>query len=84
MQPQIDALVDVGVDRRDICGDVTSGRKEVASRPGMGSLLGYAEAGDTVVAWRVDRLGRPLMDVLTTVAMLGGAGYRSPVHVKRY
>lgn len=78
-QLQIDALVGAGVDERDIYADVTSGRKEAASRPGMARLLEYAGAGDTVVVWRVDRLGRSLVDVLTTVTMLGerGIGVRS-------
>jgi DNA invertase Pin-like site-specific DNA recombinase len=78
-QLQVDALVQAGVQQRDIFSDVTSGRKEAATRPGMARLLDYAEAGDTVVVWRVDRLGRSLVDVLTTVTMLGerGIGVRS-------
>lgn len=76
---QVDALVAAGVQERDIFADVTSGRKEAAARPGMGQLLEHATAGDTVVVWRVDRLGRSLVDVLSTVAMLGerGIGVRS-------
>ena len=76
---QVDALVAAGVQERDIFADVTSGRKEAAARPGMGRLLEHATAGDTVVVWRVDRLGRSLVDVLSTVAMLGerGIGVRS-------
>lgn len=76
---QVDALVAVGVQERDIFADVTSGRKEAAARPGMGRLLDHATAGDTVVVWRVDRLGRSLVDVLSTVAKLGerGIGVRS-------
>ncbi|WIB26724.1 recombinase family protein [Curtobacterium sp. MCSS17_015] len=76
---QVDALVAAGVQERDIFADVTSGRKEAAARPGMGRLLEHAAAGDTVVVWRVDRLGRSLVDVLSTVAMLGerGIGVRS-------
>lgn len=76
---QVDALVAAGVQERDIFADVTSGRKEAAARPGMGRLLEHATGGDTVVVWRVDRLGRSLVDVLSTVAMLGerGIGVRS-------
>lgn len=40
----------------------------------MKRLLEYAEEGDTVVVWRVDRLGRSLIDVLNTVALLPGRG----------
>lgn len=76
---QVDALVAAGVQERDIFADLTSGRKEAAARPGMGRLLEHATTGDTVVVWRVDRLGRSLVDVLSTVAMLGerGIGVRS-------
>ena len=40
----------------------------------MQKLLGYAEPGDTVVVWRVDRLGRSLIDVLNTVNLLRERG----------
>ena len=40
----------------------------------MKKLLEYAEAGDIVVVWRVDRLGRSLIDVLNTVNLLRDRG----------
>lgn len=69
-QLQLDALVAAGVQKRDVFADVTSGSKAAAERPGMKKLLGYAEPGDTGVVWRVDRLGRSLIDVLNTVNLL--------------
>lgn len=36
----------------------------------MKKLLTYAEPGDTVVVWRVDRPGRSLIDFLNTVNLL--------------
>ncbi|EZP64574.1 DNA invertase [Micrococcus luteus] len=36
----------------------------------MKKLLSYAEPEDTVVVWRIDRLGRSLIDVLNTVNLL--------------
>ena len=69
-QLQLDALVAAGVQKRDEFADVTSGSRSAAERPGMQKLLGYAEPGDTVVVWRVDRLGRSLIDVLNTVNLL--------------
>ncbi len=69
-QLQVDALLAAGVQKRDIFADVTSGRKNAVDRPGMRKLLEYAEPGDTVVVWRVDRLGRSLIDVLNTVNLL--------------
>lgn len=67
---QLDALLGAGVQKRDVFTDVTSGTRAGVDRPGMAKLLAYAEAGDTVVVWRVDRLGRSLMDVLNTVTLL--------------
>ena len=67
---QLDALVLAGVQKRDVFADVTSGSKTAIERPGMKKLLAYVEPGDTVVVWRVDRLGRSLIDVLNTVKLL--------------
>lgn len=73
-QLQLDALLSAGVQKRDVFADVTSGSRSAAERPGMKKLLDYAESGDTVVVWRVDRLGRSLIDVLNTVNLLRGRG----------
>jgi DNA invertase Pin-like site-specific DNA recombinase len=73
-QLQLDALVAAGVQKRDVFADVTSGSKAAIERRGMKRLLEYAEEGDTVVVWRVDRLGRSLIDVLNTVALLRDRG----------
>ncbi len=55
---QLDALLGAGVQKRDVFADVTSGTRAGVERPGMAKLLAYAEPGDTVVVWRVDRLLR--------------------------
>ena len=73
-QLQLDALVAAGVHKRDVFSDVTSGTRAAIERPGMKKLLEYADEGDTVVVWRVDRLGRSLIDVLNTVNMLRDRG----------
>lgn len=77
-QLQLDALVDVGVQKRDVFADVTSGSRAAVERPGMKRLLEHAVEGDTVVVWRVDRLGRSLIDVLNTVNLLREQG----IHVR--
>jgi DNA invertase Pin-like site-specific DNA recombinase len=69
-QLQVDALLAAGVQKRDVFADVTSGSRNAIDRPGMRKLLEYAKPGDTVVVWRVDRLGRSLIDVLNTVNLL--------------
>jgi DNA invertase Pin-like site-specific DNA recombinase len=48
--------------------DVRSGRP--MDRPGLEALLAYARKGDTLTVVRLDRLGRSLAELLTTVAML--------------
>jgi len=73
-QLQLDALLIAGVQKRDVFADVTSGSRTAIDRPGVKKLLEYAESGDTVVVWRVDRLGRSLVDVLNTVALLRERG----------
>ena len=42
----------------------------------MKRLLDYAQDGDTVVVWRIDRLGRSLIDVLNTVNLLREQGVK--------
>jgi DNA invertase Pin-like site-specific DNA recombinase len=73
-QLQIDSLLSIGVQKRDIYSDVMSGRKNAADRPGMQNLLAHADEGDTIVVWRIDRLGRSLLDVLHTVSGLQDRG----------
>lgn len=75
-QLQLDALLGAGVQKRDVFSDVTSGSRTAIARPGMKRLLDYVEAGDTVVVWRIDRLGRSLIDVLNTVNLLRDKGVK--------
>ena len=75
-QLQLDALVDSGVQKRDVFADVTSGSRTAIERPGMKRLLDYVEPGDTVAVWRIDRLGRSLIDVLNTVNLLRDKGVK--------
>lgn len=50
-----------------VFSDVTSCSRRTTDRPGMRRLLHYAITGDNIVIWRVDRLGRSLIDVLNSV-----------------
>ena len=52
--------------------DIRSGR--TMERPGLEALLAYARQGDTLAVVRLDRLGRSLAELLTTVAMLKERG----------
>ena len=57
--------------------DVLSGAK--ASRPGLDAAISFLRTGDTLVVWRLDRLGRSLPHLLETVTGLQdrGVGFRS-------
>lgn len=71
---QRDALLRAGVAPGDIYDDVVTGASGAASRPGWTKLTAYARQGDTIVVWRIDRLGRSMIDVLQTVASLQSRG----------
>ena len=57
--------------------DTVSGAKSV--RPGLDSCLKTLRAGDTLVVWRLDRLGRSMQHLVSVVTDLkaGGVGFRS-------
>lgn len=64
---QVEALMDAGVAKDKIFVDEMSGAKAARERPKMAELLNYAREGDEIYCWRIDRLGRSLVDVVTTV-----------------
>jgi len=72
---QKDALQAAGCE--SIHTDVISGTKE--SRPGLDTALLYIRKGDTLVVWRLDRLGRSLKHLIQVVTELQerGVGFRS-------
>ena len=43
-------------------------------RPGLAELMGYVREGDTVVVWKLDRLGRNTLHILETVKTLTDRG----------
>jgi DNA invertase Pin-like site-specific DNA recombinase len=62
-QLQRDDLRGAGCGR--IYEEKASTRKATADRPGLSAALDYLRAGDTLVVWKLDRLGRSVKDVLT-------------------
>ncbi|MFB9654430.1 recombinase family protein [Pseudarthrobacter oxydans] len=71
---QFDALLEAGVPEEHIYFDQLSGAKAAKERPALSKLLAYARDGDTVLVYRVDRLGRSLIDILNTVAHMQERG----------
>lgn len=67
---QLDALDAAGCTR--IYSDTASGALD--SRPGLAEALDAVAAGDTLVVWRLDRLGRSLAHLVATVDGLGSRG----------
>ena len=71
---QLDALTQAGCGHDHIYVDSISGSVRGVERPGLGEALAYARAGDQLVIWRLDRLGRSLRDLIEQVANLEGRG----------
>lgn len=63
---QLDALQGAGVNR--VFSDVGSG--SLRSRPQLDACLERLGAGDTLIVWRLDRLGRSLRHLLAVLAEL--------------
>jgi DNA invertase Pin-like site-specific DNA recombinase len=70
---QLDALEKVGCGK--VYTETASGAK--AERPVLGEVLGYLRSGDTLVVWRLDRLGRSLKHLIEVVAGLAERGSAS-------
>jgi DNA invertase Pin-like site-specific DNA recombinase len=72
---QQDALTTAGCER--IFTDTASGAR--TDRPGLADALGHLRQGDTLVVWRLDRLGRSLAHLIDTIRDLQerGIGFRS-------
>jgi DNA invertase Pin-like site-specific DNA recombinase len=60
---QQDALTAAGCEQ--LYTDTVSG--SVTERPGLTQALSHLRAGDTLVVWRLDRLGRSLPHLIETV-----------------
>ena len=65
---QRDALRKAGVSAKNIFTDKITGTKE--ERPGLATAVSRLREGDTLVVWRLDRLGRSLKHLIETVTAL--------------
>ncbi len=69
---QRDALLAAGVKRRQLYEDFASGRRD--DRPGLEACTKALREGDTLVVWKLDRLGRDLRHLVNLVHDLTGRG----------
>ncbi len=69
---QRDALIQAGVAPGHVYEDRASGRLD--ARPGLTAMLKALREGDTLVVWKLDRLGRDLRHLVNTVQDLETRG----------
>jgi len=62
---QRDALIAAGVSPAHLYEDLASGRRD--DRPGLAACLKALREGDTLIVWKLDRLGRDLRHLVNTV-----------------
>src|SRR5215467_12727857 len=67
---QRDALKEAGCEK--YFSDIMTGSK--FERKGLEQLLAFARSGDTVIVWKLDRLGRSLKDLIETLNLLKERG----------
>jgi len=69
---QRDALIAAGIINQHLYEDLASGKKD--DRPGLTACLKALREGDTLVVWKLDRLGRNLRHLINTVHDLTARG----------
>src|SRR5688572_27737764 len=77
LRMQIDALKGAGCAESDVYLDKASGTK--TERPGLDACLKRLKPGDTLLVWRLDRLGRSMSHLVKLVEELRerGVGFKS-------
>ncbi len=63
---QEDALKNA--DCKEIFQDIASGTK--TERPGLEEAMAYLREGDTLIVWKLDRLGRSIQHLIQTIKLL--------------
>lgn len=72
LQLQLDALEKEGCEKKYIYTDKISGSK--SERPGLSLCLAELKEGDTLLVWRLDRLGRSMSHLVGLIEELRGRG----------
>ena len=73
---QRDALLAAGIDSQHLYEDAAAGKRD--DRPGLQACLKALRSGDTLVVWKLDRLGRDLRHLVNLVHDLtaNGIGFK--------
>lgn len=69
---QRDALLNFGIQPEHLYEDLASGKKD--DRPGLNACLKALRKGDTLIVWKLDRLGRNLRHLINTIHDLSEKG----------
>jgi DNA invertase Pin-like site-specific DNA recombinase len=69
---QIDSLTGLGINQGDIFTEKVSEAK--MDRPGFDACLSTLQQGDTLVVWRIDRLGRSMHHLVELIEELRNRG----------
>lgn len=69
---QRDSLLAAGIDAEHMYEDLASGSLD--ARPGLLNCLKALRSGDTLLVWKLDRLGRNLRHLINTVHDLTSKG----------
>lgn len=74
---QIDALISFGCSKNNIYKDKVSGAK--SDRPGLNQCIEQLQSGDVLIVWRLDRLGRSMVHLVSLIENLRekGVGFKS-------
>lgn len=70
LQMQLDALKEYGCEK--VYSEKASGGN--TSRPELDAMLEHARRGDTIVIWKLDRLGRSLRHLIEIVSLFDSQG----------
>ncbi len=71
LEQQMEALAAAGAGK--VFHDVMSGARD--DRPGFAECMRYLREGDTLIVWRLDRLGRNMRGIINTLHELTGGGH---------
>lgn len=75
LEPQIDTLKSAGC--KKLFDDIASGARN--QRPGLDKAIEFCRKGDTLVVWKLDRMGRSISHLIQMIQQLEkkGVGFQS-------